>query len=190
MPLAEPRGCPEYTRMIAAPIGAAPAPWSFECHYCGFDAKDDMPPAYCPKCGGTAWELIPSTRELMRRATQSEAAVDDDCGAIVRDLRARATVLFRLRYQAAHVYLLLGLGDQRGHVIPMQRIDGDEWELRLRLPPHVYHYRFYIDDGTHLFYFSPADVTGHRSGPFDGRVLVPPVAVPAGDADAEDAVTA
>jgi hypothetical protein len=156
---------------------AAQPVWSFECHYCAYGPEPDQAlPARCPKCGGSAWELTPVPGSLLMCADRAARGWGGLNGGEKQNAGADAvlaTVLFRLRVAAAQVYLLLGGDSGALKMIPLHETEREEWETRLHLPPGVYRYRFYVDDGVRLVYVAPSEMTGRHTAGLDGRLLVP-----------------
>jgi hypothetical protein len=105
---------------------------------------------------------------------RSKGSGDGDADVGSRRSEEPAKVLFRVRCAAMQAYVLLRPARAPAKIIPLHETEPDEWETRLHLPPDVYRYRFYVDDGTRLICFAASDVTGHHVVQFDGRLLVPP----------------
>jgi hypothetical protein len=80
---------------------------------------------------------------------------------------------FSLRHRADRVYVALRAdGAVGGTVIPMS-CDGetDEWRATVALWPGTYRFRYYVDDGRCITYFSPADAGGDQRVDFMDAIL-------------------
>ena len=181
-------------RITATPGSTSGAVWCLSCHYCGFEPEARETRTRCPKCGGSAWELTPVPGSLLSHAAGARADArtesprlhpddrdnaydeeepDEDVDDRSVDAQPLGSVLFRVRCSASQVYLLFGPEPGRPRMLPLHQVQHDEWQMRLCLPPGVYRYRFYVDDGTRLVYFATSDLTGNASHTLDGRLLVP-----------------
>ena len=169
--------CQQYPPLRLREENVGARVWSTECHYCGFAwTPGEAPPARCPKCGGSAWELSPIPGKLLRHAQRTpghDSTADPIARETPTDDANRAAVLFRVRCEGAQVYLLLSADGAGAKVIPLRQSQQNEWHARLRLAPGAYRYRFYVDDGVHLVYLPTSQITGKDSTGLDGWLLVP-----------------
>ena len=156
------------------------AVWSLECHYCGFErAVGEASPARCPKCGGSAWELVAAPGSLLTPEAGYDAARTTDrvstagAPAETGDVGETPEVTFRMRCDALQVYLMFGAAPGSRKIIPLEQREQSEWGTCVSLPPGRYRYRFLIDDGARLN--SPPAPNAARSGStgLDGWLLVP-----------------
>ena len=59
---------------------------------------------------------------------------------------------------AQHVYLVGDLARGRATTVSLRPVgDDDRWRAVLMLPPGTYRFRYYVDDGSRLTYFSTAE---------------------------------
>jgi hypothetical protein len=133
--------------------------WTVECHYCGFNTPNTRPPTQrCPKCGGSAWELIPTPGALLPFAQPGRETVSGAAGA---------KVSFSIHSDASQAYLILKPASGRPRVVMMRRDAAGEWTASTELYEGVYRYGFYIDSGAGL-----RKVQFGASEGSEGRLLV------------------